>query len=82
MFVLNREDQFTEFTSVSVFCATWNVNAKRLDEGDDLTIWLKPPDAEGIWDIYAIGCVSHYSHFNTCIITSTSTLTDGIRAQV
>ena len=41
---------------MTLFCGTWNVNGRVLDEGtgDDLRSWLVPPD-QFISDIYAVG---------------------------
>jgi hypothetical protein len=35
-------------------CGTWNVNAKKLEEGWSLSEWLRPVGTDG-FDIYAIG---------------------------
>eukprot|EP01031_Cornospumella_fuschlensis_P042228 gene42228-51563_t len=52
MHMKNRESEFTKTTECSVFCGTWNVNAKK-QEGS-LTEWLLPPSSTPS-DIYAVG---------------------------
>jgi hypothetical protein len=50
----NNEGKFTTNVEVSIFCGTWNVNAKK-QEGR-LHEWLLPSDGRGdLPDVYAIG---------------------------
>ncbi len=60
IFDILRENKFTETVQAKVFCGTWNVNGKILEEG--LQQWLCPPnsdfiDTNGIpnSDIYIVG---------------------------
>jgi phosphatidylinositol-bisphosphatase len=48
-----REVQFTESIQASIFCGTWNVNAKKLE--GDLDDWLLPKEQTVPSDVYAIG---------------------------
>ena len=51
----DRQRDFCDPTVFSVFCGTWNVNDKVLNEGEeDLTRWLLPEDQFRA-DIFAIG---------------------------
>eukprot|EP00727_Mastigamoeba_balamuthi_P008688 m51a1_g4441 putative domain-containing protein (731) ;mRNA; f:111204-114171 len=47
-----READFTRQTTLTVFCATWNVNGQK--PGMDLTAWLNPEGAAPC-DVYCIG---------------------------
>ncbi|KAJ1426763.1 Endonuclease/exonuclease/phosphatase [Ochromonadaceae sp. CCMP2298] len=47
-----RDKEFTKPTTCSVFCGTWNVNAKKQEGG--LEEWILPSDAP-MADIYAVG---------------------------
>eukprot|EP00968_Pinguiococcus_pyrenoidosus_P011550 scaffold935_cov248-Pinguiococcus_pyrenoidosus.AAC.9 len=38
-----------------VFCGTWNVNGKKLEEEDPIEDWIPVEAAAGLCDIYAIG---------------------------
>ena len=49
----DRESHFTEAAKVTVFCGTWNVNAKKQD--GDLNEWLLPNGPTVNADIYAVG---------------------------
>lgn len=48
----NREQEFTKPASITIFCGTWNVNAKKQEGG--LQDWILPPN-QPFADIYAIG---------------------------
>jgi len=50
--LLLRESEFTKPTSCTVFCGTWNVNAKKQEGG--LHDWILPSNQQYA-DIYAIG---------------------------
>ena len=52
LFFIFREDRFTRTKDATIFCGTWNVNAKK-QEGS-LDEWLLPPNSP-IADLYAIG---------------------------
>lgn len=48
----HREAQFTEKVLATIFCGTWNVNAKKQDGG--LGEWLLPT-GQPLADVYAVG---------------------------
>lgn len=48
-----KEQSFTKPANCNIFCATWNVNAKKQEEG--LDVWLTPDSKAPLADIYAIG---------------------------
>eukprot|EP00903_Cladosiphon_okamuranus_P010739 g10150.t1 len=50
--LIEREDRFCRYSSITVFCGTYNVAGKK-SEGEDLGPWLKQCTGEP--DIYAIG---------------------------
>jgi phosphatidylinositol-bisphosphatase len=50
---LSREPEFTKGAECTVFCGTWNVNAKKQEGG--LEDWLLPENNQKNIDIYAIG---------------------------
>lgn len=47
-----RENEFTSPVEASIFCGTWNVNAKKQEGG--LEDWLRPAN-QAMADIYAVG---------------------------
>lgn len=52
LLICDRENEFTNPVEASVFCGTWNVNAKKQEGG--LEDWLRPPN-QPMADIYAVG---------------------------
>jgi len=48
-----REIEFTRSKTLSLFCGTWNVNAKKLESS--LDEWLLPQNGNSVADVYAIG---------------------------
>ena len=40
-----------------MFCGSWNVNAKKIEDDDSLSEWLRPPGT-GLFDVYIVRCVS------------------------
>ena len=53
-FLFARQRDFCDPTVFSIFCGTWNVNDKMLEENDSLQEWLLPKD-QFVADIFAIG---------------------------
>jgi len=50
----DRRAEWTEAKGLSVFCGTWNVNAKK--PGEALSGWLMPPEQKGkLPDVYCLG---------------------------
>ena len=49
-----RQRDFCNPTVFSIFCGTWNVSDKTLDEKDTLSDWLLPKD-QFVADLFAIG---------------------------
>ena len=50
----DRRSEWTEAKKLTVFCGTWNVNAKK--PGEDISSWLMPPASRGkLPDIYCLG---------------------------
>lgn len=51
-----RQSEFTDPIPLNLFCGTWNVNNKSLNENDaSLEKWLLQKDKDANYDIYAIG---------------------------
>lgn len=48
-----REIEFTKSKTLSLFCGSWNVNAKKLE--GSLDDWLLPQNGNSACDVYAIG---------------------------
>jgi phosphatidylinositol-bisphosphatase len=48
-------DKFTLPHKVSIFCGTYNLNAKPMTKGESLATWLMPGKMNETHDIYAIG---------------------------
>ncbi|GMI22395.1 hypothetical protein TeGR_g5794, partial [Tetraparma gracilis] len=52
----SRAAEFTTYAPLSVLCATWNVNAKKLDDASsDLSSWLFPDDSSPPPAVVAVG---------------------------
>jgi len=51
--IVLRELEYTEAVDLKVFCGTWNVNAKKIENDENLMSWLCP-DGQFV-DFYVIG---------------------------
>lgn len=67
-----RSTEFTELHDLGVLCATWNVNGKKPDPEEDLSLWLKhhegpPPDifCIGFQEIVDLTAVNVMAETNT-----------------
>lgn len=49
-----REAEFIEGVKATIFCGTYNVNAKKAGDNDDIADWLMPKKAT-LYDVYAVG---------------------------